>query len=406
MAVGTEATHPVSVLYAYAPLASASQSVMVNENEDRHCHDALLSDAESLGMGAAKPPHPPATIRRCITASQLSNMPQSDKAELDMELLGVSKATCVFESGLFPLIRSGGWADIGSRKQMEDTHVIVNDLASVGGGSGAYYGVFDGHSGKDAAVFVKENLLRYILQDASFPSVAKLAVKQAFLRADQAFAKACQDNELLCSGTTALAALILGRNLLVANAGDCRAVLCKRGKAIDVSRDHKACCTLERRRIEDSGGFVDKYGYLNGELTVARALGDWHITGLKEFGIEGPLTAVPEMHEVTLSEEDEFLIIACDGLWDVFSSQNAVDFARGQLQLHNDPQICSKELVKEALRRDTSDNLTVVVVCFQDVPPRRTPVISPVRRSISAEGLQSLSTALKQAVEGCIKNAV
>lgn len=191
---------------------------------------------------------------------------------------------------------------------------------------------------------------------------------------------------------------------MVANAGDCRAVLCKRGKAVDMSRDHKACCTLERRRIEDSGGYVDNYGYLNGELTVARALGDWHIDGLKEFGVDGPLTAVPEMRELTLSEEDEFLIIACDGLWDVFSSQNAIDFARKQLQLHNDPQICSKELVKEALRRDTCDNLTVVMVCFQDIAPsvRPVPNASPVKRSISAEGLQSLSAALQQVVEGCI----
>ncbi|KAH7416182.1 hypothetical protein KP509_14G079100 [Ceratopteris richardii] len=172
-----------------------------------------------------------------------------------------------------------------------------------------------------------------------------------------------------------------------------------------MSRDHKACSLLERRRIEDSGGFVDSFGYLNGELTVARALGDWHIDGLKvtQEGGEGPLTAVPEMHEVCLSEEDEFLIIGCDGFWDVFTSENAVDFARRRLQLHNDPLQCSKELIKEALRRDTNDNLTVLTVCFRDIPPPRPlPILPSVKRSISAEGLQSLSAALQEVVEGCL----
>lgn len=305
-----------------------------------------------------------------------------------------------------PLIRSGGWDDIGCRRQMEDTHAIINDIAAMGGGHGAYYGVFDGHSGKHAAVFVRDHLLRYILEDTSFPSAADQAMKHAFLRTDKAFAKACELDERLCSGTTALAVLILGRKLLVANAGDCRAVLCKRGKAVNMSRDHKACSGIERKRIEDSGGFVDSFGYLNGELTVARALGDWHIDGLKmrDHGAEGPLTAMPEMHEVCLSEDDEFLIIGCDGLWDVFTSENAVDFARRRLQLHNDPLQCSKELIKEALRRDTNDNLTVLTVCFRDIPPPQPlPMLPHVKRSISAEGLQSLSTALQDVMEGCMR---
>lgn len=319
-----------------------------------------------------------------------------------MDFNGVNNGTKEFS----PLVRSGGWDDIGCRRQMEDTHVIVNDIISMGRGHGAYYGVFDGHSGKHAAVFARENLLKYILEDSAFPSGAQRAIKQAFLQTDKAFAEACRFDEQLCSGTTALAALILGRKLLVANAGDCRAVLCKRGMAVNLSRDHKACSVLERRRIEASGGFVDSMGYLNGELTVARALGDWHIDGLKGEGVgdDGPLTAVPEVHEVCLSEEDEFLIIGCDGLWDVFTSENAVDFARRRLQQHNDPLLCSKELVKEALLRDTNDNLTVLIVCFQDIPPRGPlPMLPHVKRSISAEGLQCLSAALQEVVEGCIR---
>ena len=189
--------------------------------------------------------------------------------------------------------------------------------------------------------------------------------------------------------------MCLIRKLLVANAGDCRAVLSRRGKAVDLSRDHKPYCVKERNRIEALGGYVDD-GYLNGLLGVARALGDWHMDGLK--GVGGPLSAEPDVKQTVLSREDEFLIIGCDGLWDVFSSQNAVDFARRKLQEHNDPKRCSHELVNEALRRDSGDNLTVVTVCFQKNPPPKLANKFVVRRSISAEGLRNLQDVLDKVI--------
>lgn len=205
--------------------------------------------------------------------------------------------------------------------------------------------------------------------------------------------------------TNDLMIFLLCRSLVVANAGDCRAVLSKKGKAVNMSRDHKPGCSLEKRRIEKAGGFVYD-GYLNGQLAVARALGDWQLTGLKLGpGVEGPLSAEPEVQQATLTEEDEFLIIGCDGLWDVFTSQNAVDFARRKLQEHNDPERCSKELIAEALIRNTGDNLTVVTVCFTpNPPPKWRPMQQPgyvprFRRSVSAEGLKSLQGFLDTAVK-------
>lgn len=156
-----------------------------------------------------------------------------------------------------------------------------------------------------------------------------------------------------------------------------------------MSRDHKPICSNERRRIEASGGYVYD-GYLNGQINVARALGDWHMDGLK-CSDGGPLSSEPEVMSTKLTKEDEFLIIGCDGIWDVFMSQNAVDFARRKLQEHNDPVMCSKDLVDEALKRKSGDNLAAVVVCFQPQPPPN--LIAPrgrVQRSISAEGLKEL----------------
>ncbi|KAH7439373.1 hypothetical protein KP509_04G058200 [Ceratopteris richardii] len=168
------------------------------------------------------------------------------------------------------------------------------------------------------------------------------------------------------SGTTAITVLILAREIFVANAGDCRAVLCRRGKAIEMSRDHKP--HVERSRIEALGGYIYD-GYLNGYLSVARAFENWHIEGLK--GVNCPLIAEPEVRRVVLTPDDECMIIGCDGFWDVFTNGSAVAFARRRLQQHNDPEQCSHDLVDEALRRCSSDNLTVVTVCFQKSPPPR-----------------------------------
>lgn len=186
---------------------------------------------------------------------------------------------------------------------------------------------------------------------------------------------------------------LLCRTLVVANAGDCRAVLGKRGKAVELSKDHKPNCTSERLRIEKLGGAVFD-GYLNGQLSVARALGDWHMKCPK--GSSCPLSAEPELHETLLTEDDEFLIIGCDGLWDVMSSQGAVSMVRKELMIHNDPVRCSRELVREALKRNTCDNLTVIVVCFStDPPPKIELPPARVHRSISADGLNLLKGVLE-----------
>lgn len=186
------------------------------------------------------------------------------------------------------------------------------------------------------------------------------------------------------------------RTMLIANAGDCRAVMGKRGRAIELSKDHKPNSILERLRIEKLGGVVYD-GYLNGQLSVARALGDWHMKGPK--GSSCPLSAEPELQEAILSEEDEFLILGCDGLWDVMSSQCAVTMVRKELMLHNDPERCSRELVREALKRNSCDNLTVIVVCFSPDPPPRIEIPRfKFSRSISAEGLNLLQEALDSSV--------
>ncbi|KAK9269240.1 hypothetical protein L1049_001010 [Liquidambar formosana] len=99
---------------------------------------------------------------------------------------------------------------------------------------------------------------------------------------------------------------------------------------------------------------------------------------------------------MTLTKEDEFLIIGSDGVWDVFTNQNAIDFTRRRLQEHNDVKLCCKEVVEEAIKRGADDNLTVVIVCFHSEPPPQVVVQrARVRRRISAEGLQNIKYLLE-----------
>ncbi|KAF0928548.1 hypothetical protein E2562_005994 [Oryza meyeriana var. granulata] len=352
------------------------------------------SGGGSTPVGGKPPLHHLTSIRHCASSARIAAA--TADFDLDSGTLGLISPTDI-RPGFLPVFRSGSCANIGTKSYMEDEHVCVDNLIEHLGmrtpvipAPGAFYGVFDGHGGTDAACFVRKNILRFIIEDGHFPGSIEKAIRSAFVKADHAIA----DSHSLDrnSGTTALTALIFGRTLLVANAGDCRAVLGKRGRAVELSRDHKPSCRSEKIRIENLGGTVFD-GYLNGQLSVARAIGDWHMKGSK--GSISPLTAEPEFQEVRLTEEDEFLIIGCDGLWDVMTSQCAVTMVRKELMAHNDPEKCSQELVQEALQRNSCDNLTVVVVCFSSDPPPQIEVPRfRVRRSISMEGLHMLKGAL------------
>ncbi|XP_050262955.1 probable protein phosphatase 2C 27 isoform X1 [Quercus robur] len=339
-----------------------------------------------------KPPRYLPPIRHCMSSTQLAST-----AEVELDSGVVSTESPSDGNAMFvPVFRSGSCSEIGPKPYMEDEHICIDNLFEHLGSTapfpspGAFYGVFDGHGGIDAALFVRENILRFILEDSHFPICVNKAIKSAFLRADHAFADAASLDS--SSGTTALTALIFGRMMLIANAGDCRAVLGKRGKAVELSRDHKPDSFSERLRIEKLGGVVYD-GYLNGQLSVARAIGDWHMKDPK--GSSSPLSAEPELQDMVLNEEDEFLILGCDGLWDVMSSQCAVTIARKELMLHNDPERCSRELVREALKRNTCDNLTVVTVCFSPDPPPALEIPKfQFKRCISAESLDLLQDLL------------
>ncbi|GMH43371.1 hypothetical protein BSKO_11293 [Bryopsis sp. KO-2023] len=284
-------------------------------------------------------------------------------------------------------LRPGVANDMGGRPHMEDFA-----LWSVAGGPQFLRGFFvvcDGHGGQDAAKFTSENLLRYTLVDENLRRDLGVALRASFLRADSEFRKEAAAGRLSPSGTTALVAVVLGRRMVLASAGDCRAILSRNGVASELTNDHKPDSPTERRRIEAAGGFVDCDGYLNGDLAVSRAIGDHHLPHLKCLDGSGPLIADPEVCEVPLGDAEEFLVLTSDGVW--MRRQTVVDLVRDSLRKFNCPTKASQAVVEAAVKSDAhKDNVTVVVVCLKPDPPAPKPRIrnSNSRLRINRDSLQ------------------
>lgn len=140
------------------------------------------------------------------------------------------------------------------------------------------------------------------------------------------------------------------RVLYTANVGDARIILCRSGKALRLSYDHKGSDENEGRRIANAGGLI-LHNRVNGVLAVTRALGDTYIKSL--------VTGHPYTTETVIQPDmDEFIIIACDGLWDVCSDQDAVNLVRNV----PDPAAAAKMLVDHALANFSTDNLSCMIV--------------------------------------------
>lgn len=125
----------------------------------------------------------------------------------------------------------------------------------------------------------------------------------------------------------------MGNELFVANAGDSRCVLSRGGTAIEMSMDHKPEDAAELERIEKAGGRVIADGRVNGGLNLSRAIGDHAYKSNSDLKPEEQMISpVPDIKRLTITSDDEFMIIACDGIWNSFSSEEVVQFIRSRLQ--------------------------------------------------------------------------
>uniref|UniRef100_A0A0D3GHC5 protein-serine/threonine phosphatase n=1 Tax=Oryza barthii TaxID=65489 RepID=A0A0D3GHC5_9ORYZ len=210
------------------------------------------------------------------------------------------------------------------------------------------------HGGPRAAEYLKKHLFKNLVKHPKFLKDTKLAINQTFLKTDADFLQSISSDRYRDDGSTAVAAILIGNRLYVANVGDSRAVALKAGKAVPLSEDHKPNKKDERKRIEDAGGIVvsDDIWRVDGILAVSRAFGN---RLMKRY-----VKAEPDIQEKVVDEGLEYLVLATDGLWDVMRNEDAVSLLKAQ----DGPKAAAMKLTEVARSRLTLDNITCIVLQF------------------------------------------
>ncbi|XP_015251561.1 PREDICTED: protein phosphatase 1E [Cyprinodon variegatus] len=250
------------------------------------------------------------------------------------------------------------------RRKMEDKHVIIPDFNSLFNiqdqEEQAFFAVFDGHGGVDAAIYAANHLHVNLFHQECFSQDPSEALCRAFKLTDERFVKKASREHLRC-GTTGVVTFLRGRTLYVAWLGDSQVILVRRGQVVELMKPHKPDREDEKQRIEALGGCVIWFGTwrVNGSLSVSRAIGDSehkpYICGDADHGI------------FPLDGSEDYLILACDGFWDTVSPDEAVRVVSDHL-LENtgDTTMVAHKLVASARDAGSSDNITVIVVFLRD----------------------------------------
>ncbi|GJP31281.1 hypothetical protein CLOM_g10628 [Closterium sp. NIES-68] len=303
-------------------------------------------------------------------------------------------------------VAAGQAEDRGSRHTFEDVVVATaNAWGDADDGAPAadrlrcsFYAVLDGHGGRRAAEWAGKHVNAAVIA-AGLPresvdvKKAKRAITEGMKRVDEQLLKESLAGNWQ-DGATAVCVWVLGQHVFVANLGDAKAVLAREPdaaappppaataptptvcaqstdsvggagtgasgaslKALVVTREHKAIFPAERRRIEKAGGSIIN-GRIQGRLEVSRAFGD------RQFKKAG-VSCTPDINVFHLSPRDCFLLLACDGLWGVFSPADAVNFTQGLLQKGVSVESAARRVVKEAVwERKCKDNCSVLLLSF------------------------------------------
>jgi len=287
---------------------------------------------------------------------------------------------------------SAAHSEQGFRATMEDEEILLQDLATSNWRHCSFFGIYDGHGGRECVSFVRQRLhMNFVAALHARGGLDKSAqvhhdicdcLMQGFRETDRQFLAMARAQEGINggSGCAAVVAYIVGGWIWCANLGDSRALLSREGRAVQLSLDHKPDRRDEAERIESAGGFVS-FRRVLGRLAVSRAFGDEEYKAIpdKDGADTGkPLViADPEIRLERITPEDDFLLMACDGLFDVFSSQEAVDFVHGRLAAmppnEQDPMRAVRDIVHEAIHeRRSRDNVTALLVTFKRaLAPRR-----------------------------------
>lgn len=256
--------------------------------------------------------------------------------------------------------------------QKQDAH-ILKDMPSKPNHS--LFAIFDGHGGAGAAIFAAEHLIRLVEATSDWqayaadpnqddPEVVGTALRIAYFEMDRIL-RIHQDTNSSAdtSGCTAVCAMVTPKYVVCVNAGDSRCVIGTDGITKPLSEDHKPQDDIERNRIEAAGGTI-QWKRVDGDLAVSRAFGDFQYKTRPDLPAEKQkVSCEPDIRVHVRTPQDDILLVACDGLWDVFSNSEAVELAREIMRNgETDPVLLAEEMVDAALNKGSKDNISCVAV--------------------------------------------
>lgn len=264
----------------------------------------------------------------------------------------------------------------GWRVDMEDAHTHV--LGVPGLPDLSFFGVYDGHGGSMVSKYTALHLLEVMRSTESWAQLTKskmgleqleAAMHSGFLKLDaQMRALPAVQSQEDHSGSTAITAFLTPDSIVFGNCGDSRALLCRGGRVHFATSDHKPYVPSEQQRIEAAGGSVS-LRRVNGDLAVSRALGDFMYKRRDDLpATEQQVSPDPEVTAVPRDKADQFLILACDGIWDVMENEEAAEFVLARMsEGYGLGEIC-EQLIDCCLEKNSRDNMSVVIVALPGAP--------------------------------------
>ena len=248
-----------------------------------------------------------------------------------------------------------------------------------------FYAIYDGHGGNGCSIFLRDNLHNFI------SNFSKESLIKAIEESENIFCKkyALDDKGEIKdpSGSCGIIALIKENKLLIANVGDSRLVIFKKSKCHFFTIDHKPGSESEKNRITNAGGRIYQtpsfiplfqngqeieipWRVLPGRLSVSRTFGDIEAKDEKFGGMKNVVCALPDITEIELNDDFSFIVIGCDGIFDVLSNEELVECVKIVLNEKNNLDVnlickeCSNMIIKSSLAKDSFDNVSCIFIAL------------------------------------------
>ena len=299
------------------------------------------------------------------------------------------------------------------KKTNEDKIIVVNQIKKPASTKLktwpkiSYFAIFDGHGGEGCSTFLKENYLKYLIENANFPFDIKTSMIEAFQKAEEEFIKQkCKSaEEFDNSGSCALVCILFDNKVYISNIGDSRAIMSMSGgtKIKQLSIDHKPNNPKEFERAIKNGSKIyidnddpdrdisklvfikdksefEKYKNEKEEvifreypsdLAVMRTIGDVKVKNKEYGGNPGTIISIPEIFIYDISNTEDFIVMGCDGIFDDLSNQDVVEAAwyiyknrskTKNYDIHELTQEACDMIIKYGLEKETSDNLSCIII--------------------------------------------